>query len=43
VKLDDPGAYVSAFAIVMAVAVAASLLPAMRAARAEPTSALRLE
>jgi ABC-type antimicrobial peptide transport system permease subunit len=43
VRPNDPAAYLSAAAIVMAVTLAASLLPAIRAARTEPTAALRLE
>jgi ABC-type antimicrobial peptide transport system permease subunit len=43
VKATDPATYVSALAIVGGVALIASLLPAIRAARTEPTDALRLE
>jgi ABC-type antimicrobial peptide transport system permease subunit len=43
VKATDPGTYVTALAIVGAVALIASLLPAIRAVRTEPMSALRVE
>ena len=43
VKATDPATYVTALAIVGGVALIASLLPAIRAARTEPMSALRVE
>jgi predicted permease len=43
VKATDPSTYVTALAIVGAVALIASLLPAIRAVRTEPMSALRVE
>jgi predicted permease len=43
VKATDPATYLTALAIVGGVALIASLLPAIRAARTEPMSALRLE
>ena len=43
VKATDPATYLTTFAIVGGVALIASLLPAIRAARTEPMSALRLE
>lgn len=43
VKATDPATYVTALAIAGGVALIASLLPAIRAARTEPMSALRVE
>jgi putative ABC transport system permease protein len=43
VTATDPATYLTALAIVGGVALIASLLPAIRAARTEPMSALRLE
>jgi putative ABC transport system permease protein len=43
VKATDPATYLTALAIVGGVALMASLLPAIRAARTDPMSALRLE
>jgi predicted permease len=43
VKATDPATYLTTLAIVGGVALLASLLPAIRAARTEPMSALRLE
>ena len=43
VKATDPATYLTTLAIVGGVALIASLLPAIRAARTEPMSALRLE
>jgi predicted permease len=43
VKATDPATYLTTFAIVGGVALIASLLPAIRAARTEPMSALRVE
>lgn len=43
VEASDPATYASAIAIVGAVALIASLLPAMRAARTQPMAALRIE
>jgi len=39
----DPLTYASAAGVVLAVALAASLLPAFRAARVDPMTALRVE
>ena len=43
VKATDLATYASSIAIIAAVALTASLLPALRAARTEPTAALRIE
>jgi putative ABC transport system permease protein len=43
VTATDPATYLTMLAIVGGVALIASLLPAIRAARTEPMSALRLE
>lgn len=43
VKATDPATYIAALTIAGGVALMASLLPAIRAARTEPMSALRVE
>jgi putative ABC transport system permease protein len=43
VKASDPATYASSITIIAAVALMASLLPALRASRTEPTAALRIE
>ncbi len=43
VKADDPGTYAAVCAILLAVAITASMVPAIRAARLDPVRALRDE
>jgi ABC-type lipoprotein release transport system permease subunit len=43
VKPDDPAVFTVALALLLAVAAFAALLPAIRAVRIEPSSALRYE
>ena len=43
VKADDPGTYAAVCGILLAVAITASLVPAIRAARLDPVRALRDE
>ncbi len=43
VKADDPATYATVCGILLAVAITASLVPAIRAARLDPVRALRDE
>jgi ABC-type lipoprotein release transport system permease subunit len=43
VQPADPMVYVAAYAIVLAIAFAASLVPALRAARVDPVMTLKYE